>query len=162
MSIDTSPGAGLAGIYWGYWGCWVRHGSLINFAGIRGNWTLGYCTGDDIAVWSATAAPGAFVDQDLASSNMVVVGPYLHCLRMLHPLAPHKNPVGRDFLGTFQVSACVVQLSIRELRTCCFGARYYYSPRRPSHPVYPSENKLVYNSSIQAMVHILLYIPAID
>ena len=100
MSIDASPGAGLAGIYWGYW---VRHGSLISFAGIGGNWTLGYCAGDDIAVWSATAASGAFVDQGLASLNMVAVRPYLHCLRMLHPLVPHKSLVGLDCPGTFLV-----------------------------------------------------------
>ena len=46
-----------------------------------------------------------------------------------------------------------------ELLTCCFGARYCRSPRRPLHRGFPNENTLVYNSSIQAMVHTSLYIP---
>ena len=90
---------------------------------------------------------------------MVVVGPYLHCLRMLHPLVPHKSPVGHDFPGTFPMSVSIVQQGIRELPTCCFGARYYRSRRRPLHRGFPNENTLGYNSRIQAMVHTSLCIP---
>ena len=71
---------------------------------MRSGWALGYRAGDNIPIWRTGAASGAFAGQNLACLNDSVMGPYLHCLRRVHRLEPHKSRVGHDFLGTFQVS----------------------------------------------------------
>lgn len=55
------------------------------------------------------------MDQNIVNSHDPAIGPYLRCLQRLHRLEPRRILVGRDFLGTFPVSVCIVQRSISGL-----------------------------------------------